>query len=226
MSEPVKEYYTPLANTDQNQYQNNIKPNNQYPNYSGNNDNQKNNMGYEQMGQPIGQPINPHLQYGQNGMYNGNNYYPQAQSNGFQAQNGIQGNSYQGSSGSNQFYPQPMYGQPQYQPPGYAQGVPIEAQVIRAQGSGSANPQVPMLTNLDNCEYPTAFRCNFCQKESVSTMTREPGTGTWMACCCLFFCTFGVLSFIPFCTDSCQDKKHFCPFCGAQVGFREYKPCG
>lgn len=63
---------------------------------------------------------------------------------------------------------------------------------------------------------PTFFKCLRCNNQAISVIKAEPGNGTYI-CCILLCCVSGILGFVPFYVDDCQDKIHICPGCGSQV---------
>ncbi|ENN78573.1 lipopolysaccharide-induced tumor necrosis factor-alpha factor [Dendroctonus ponderosae] len=65
---------------------------------------------------------------------------------------------------------------------------------------------------------PTRTVCPHCHANIVSTMEVEANTKTHLFA--LILCLFGCwpCCCIPYCMDSCQSKKHFCPNCRAYLG--------
>ncbi|EAR88818.1 LITAF-like zinc ribbon domain protein (macronuclear) [Tetrahymena thermophila SB210] len=138
-----------------------------------------------------------------------------------------------------------MNPQGQYIPPSYPVGAPIgpnmgnpnlpQGQPIMIQPLSNGQPQQIYAaqrqvnanvfpTNLDHCQYPQQMKCPACQRVGTSQVVAQTGSGTYtcclLACCCIGICALPIL-----CIDNFQDKQHFCPFCGYQVGYYKYEPC-
>ncbi|XP_066247642.1 lipopolysaccharide-induced tumor necrosis factor-alpha factor homolog [Euwallacea similis] len=65
---------------------------------------------------------------------------------------------------------------------------------------------------------PMPTVCPFCHSSIVSTVETEANTKTHLFA--LLLCVFGCwpCCLIPYCMESCQSKKHFCPNCRAFLG--------
>lgn len=63
-----------------------------------------------------------------------------------------------------------------------------------------------------------ATTCPHCHAAIVTTVETEANTKTHLFA--ILLCAFGCwpCCFIPYCMDSCQSKKHFCPNCRAYLG--------
>lgn len=65
---------------------------------------------------------------------------------------------------------------------------------------------------------PTTTSCPHCHATITTTIETEANTKTHLFA--LLLCVFGCwpCCCIPYCMDSCQSKKHFCPNCRAYLG--------
>ncbi|TPX64734.1 hypothetical protein SpCBS45565_g05653 [Spizellomyces sp. 'palustris'] len=63
---------------------------------------------------------------------------------------------------------------------------------------------------------PQIMVCTRCQETVTTRVAVEAGTFTWlmagMICCICFPCAW-----IPFASDGCQDKHHYCPKCDSSL---------
>lgn len=100
---------------------------------------------------------------------------------------------------------QPVQHTPAYQP-NYQPGFTQQPAVVLPSTLNYAN----------NRDHPTAITCSNCRSPVTTVVNKQPGkvTFAWalilgMSCglCC-----------VPFCVDSCLDKIHYCPRCGAEAG--------
>ncbi|VUZ43507.1 unnamed protein product [Hymenolepis diminuta] len=71
-------------------------------------------------------------------------------------------------------------------------------------------------------EVPMNVHCDYCNRAVITETEITPGTCTYLACLglCLAGCDLGCC-FIPFCVDSCQDVRHYCPICKRQLGYMD-----
>ncbi|KAL4505438.1 hypothetical protein ABPG72_002500 [Tetrahymena utriculariae] len=137
-----------------------------------------------------------------------------------------------------------MNPQGQYVPPLYPVGAPIgpnmgnpnlpQGQPIMIQPLSNNQPQqifavqrqinVNVLpSNLDHCQYPQQMKCPACQRVGTSQVVCQTGSGTYTCCILAFLCIYFFALPILW-IDTFQDKQHYCPFCGYQVGYYKYKP--
>ncbi|CAG9770576.1 unnamed protein product [Ceutorhynchus assimilis] len=65
---------------------------------------------------------------------------------------------------------------------------------------------------------PMRTSCPHCHASITSAIETEPNTKTHLFA--LLLCVFGCwpCCCLPYCMDSCQSKKHFCPNCRAYLG--------
>jgi lipopolysaccharide-induced tumor necrosis factor-alpha factor len=79
-------------------------------------------------------------------------------------------------------------------------------------------------TNLNfanNRDQPTLITCPNCRTQVTTVVNKQPGKAAFVWAIIL-----GVscgLCCVPFCVDSCQDKYHYCPKCGAEAGKKTAK---
>ncbi|KAF7267722.1 hypothetical protein GWI33_019080 [Rhynchophorus ferrugineus] len=113
-------------------------------------------------------------------------------------------------------YPPPP--QPGYPPPPQAGYPPI----------GMPTPSVGhtvIVTTTSPAAYgpePIGVTCPYCHAAITTTVETEPNTKTHLSALLLFVCGCWLCCCIPYCMDSCQSKKHFCPNCKAYLA--EYSP--
>lgn len=64
---------------------------------------------------------------------------------------------------------------------------------------------------------PINITCPCCKYNVTSIVNSEPGTSVYVwagiLCCCINPCC----AFIPFLTDKCMDRNHYCPRCGFHI---------
>ncbi|XP_060535089.1 lipopolysaccharide-induced tumor necrosis factor-alpha factor-like [Cylas formicarius] len=65
---------------------------------------------------------------------------------------------------------------------------------------------------------PHGMRCPSCHADIVTTVETEPNTKTHLIALllCMFVCWPCVC--LPYCMDTCQSQKHYCPNCRAYLG--------
>ncbi|XP_066139682.1 lipopolysaccharide-induced tumor necrosis factor-alpha factor homolog [Euwallacea fornicatus] len=101
----------------------------------------------------------------------------------------------------------------QYPPAGHVGPPPTdvrEHRVIVSTGTISG----PILVGPE----PITTICPFCHATITSRMEVEANTKTHLFALLLCICVCWPCCFIPYCMDSCQSKKHFCPNCNAFLG--------
>jgi lipopolysaccharide-induced tumor necrosis factor-alpha factor len=99
---------------------------------------------------------------------------------------------------------------------------PYQPNMYQNQTAAYSQQNQPMMvqpSNLNfanNRDHPTNLTCTNCRSQVTTVVNKQPGkvAFAWalilgMSCglCC-----------VPFCVDSCQDKIHYCPRCGAEAG--------
>ncbi|KAF2883733.1 hypothetical protein ILUMI_22440 [Ignelater luminosus] len=104
-----------------------------------------------------------------------------------------------------QGYPQPGY------PPGPG-GYPPSPQ----QATTVVVTTVPVVTQFGPAPQP--ITCPHCHNHVTSRLEVEPGMKTHLFAfiLCMFVCIPCCL--VPYCVDSCQNRNHYCPSCGAYLG--------
>ena len=68
-----------------------------------------------------------------------------------------------------------------------------------------------------NYSYPMNIRCPCCSMQVTTTVNNEAGNTAYLwagLICCLVGVCFVCL---PFMTDKCMDKNHYCPNCGFNI---------
>jgi len=126
----------------------------------------------------------------------------------------------QQSGGYPQSYPQQSAGYPQ-------QGYPQQSYPQQ----GYQQPTVMVQTTMPpqytppttNGRQPQQFRCPVCNKDQVSNVTYQMGTGSWVWFV-VFLIVFFPISCCSCCVNDCQDAVHTCPQCGREAGRNKF--CG
>lgn len=98
-----------------------------------------------------------------------------------------------------------MQGQPYQQ----YQMYPLPAAAVRQAQYMNSNA-------TEQAQFPIRVKCPFCGFIGDTTVTKHAGGAVWGWC--LVMACFTGCCCIPFCVDSCQDKKHSCSSCAAHLG--------
>ncbi|KAF2883731.1 hypothetical protein ILUMI_22438 [Ignelater luminosus] len=116
--------------------------------------------------------------------------------------------------------PQPaqVYPQPGYPQPGYPSGPGIYIPPGQQQALGTT---VVVTTGLPVSQFgpaPQPMTCPHCHKEITTKLQVEAGMRAHLFAFmfCVFLCIPCMI--IPYCVDSCKNKNHYCPECGAFLG--------
>ncbi|KAF2883732.1 hypothetical protein ILUMI_22439 [Ignelater luminosus] len=126
-------------------------------------------------------------------------------------------------------YPQPGYAQPGYPQPGYPQpGYPSGPGIYIPPGQQQAlGTTVVVTTGPPVSQFgpaPQAMTCPHCHKEITTRLQVEAGMKTHLFAFmfCMLLCIPCIA--IPYCVDSCKNKNHYCPECGAFLGVYQDMP--
>ncbi|KAK9718510.1 LITAF-like zinc ribbon domain [Popillia japonica] len=60
--------------------------------------------------------------------------------------------------------------------------------------------------------------CPHCQCQVLTKVEAETTTRTHLIAILLFACLCWLCACLPYCMDSCKNKNHYCPNCGAFLG--------
>lgn len=135
-------------------------------------------------------------------------------------------------------YPQPGFHVPPNQPPinqqplnqpgypgqpGYPQqpGYPTQPGYVAGQPMQQGNTTVVVTTIPVLAQYgptPQPITCPHCHNPITTRLETEAGMRTHLIA--LLLCIIGCIPccLIPYCVDSCQNRNHYCPSCGAFLG--------
>ena len=83
---------------------------------------------------------------------------------------------------------------------------------------------LPLCKCTNDCNFrpldyskPISIKCPCCSMQVMTTINQEPGNTAylWSAviCCCIGVC----FTCLPFLTNKCMDKNHYCPSCGFNI---------
>jgi predicted RNA-binding Zn-ribbon protein involved in translation (DUF1610 family) len=102
----------------------------------------------------------------------------------------------------------------------------VQGEVIRGPPVFVAVPAATTTTRVTLIElppFPVSLQCPYCNRQVVTRVVTEPGSGTY--CASLLICfIFWPLFFLPCLCKDTQDTVHFCPNCGTEIGVRRF--CG